>query len=69
MKKIDTLVEDIYSTIQGEGNWNAAVTRHFSSRLSMISCQRFLKPQEPRTIFLCRQLEHHVNVNYGTRLT
>ena len=49
MKKIDTLVEDIYSTIQGEGNWNAAVTRHFSSRLSMLSCQRFLKPQEPRS--------------------
>ena len=49
MKKIDTLVEDIYSTIQGEGNWNAAVTRHFSSKLAMLSCQRFVKPQEPRS--------------------
>ena len=49
MKKIKTLVEDIYSTIQGQGNWNAAVTRHFGSKLSSLSCQRFLKPQEPRS--------------------
>ncbi len=49
MKKIKTLVEDIYSTIQGQGNWNAAITRHFGSKLSLLSCQRFLKPQEPRS--------------------
>ena len=49
MKKIDTLVEDIYSTIQGEGNWDAYITKHFSSQLSKLSCQRFLKPQEPRS--------------------
>ena len=48
MKKIDTLVRDIYKTVEGKGSWDDVVSSTFGSNLSSVASQRFSSPQEPR---------------------
>ena len=48
MKKIDTLVRDIYKTVEGKGSWDNVVGSAFGSNLSSVASQRFSSPQEPR---------------------
>lgn len=48
MKKIDTLVRDIYKTVEGKGSWDSVVGSAFGSNLSSVASQRFSSPQEPR---------------------
>ena len=48
MKKIDTLVRDIYKTVEGKGSWDSVVGSTFGSNLSSVASQRFSSPQEPR---------------------
>ena len=55
MKKIDTLVRDIYKTVEGKGSWDSVVGSAFGSNLSSVASQRFSSPQEPRgyLFFIC----------------
>ena len=48
MKKIDTLVRDIYKTVEGKGSWDSVVGSAFGNNLSSVASQRFSSPQEPR---------------------
>ena len=48
MKKIDTLVRDIYKTVEGKGSWDDVVGSAFGDNLSSVASQRFSSPQEPR---------------------
>ena len=48
MKKIDTLVRDIYKTVEGKGSWDSVVGSTFGNNLSSVASQRFSSPQEPR---------------------
>ena len=45
MKNISTLVKDIYSVIQGEGGWDAAVSKHCGDRIAETLSSR-LNPDE-----------------------
>jgi len=48
MKKIDTLVRDIYKTVEGKGSWNDVVCNTFGKNVSSVASQRFSSPQKPR---------------------
>ena len=48
MKKIDTLVRDIYKTIEGNGDWDGYNGSNLGGSLALISNQRFNAPQKPR---------------------
>lgn len=49
MTQISTLVKDIYSVIQGEGGWDAAVSKHCSDRIAATLEQRMSpSEQQPR---------------------
>ena len=69
MKKIESLVKDIYKTIEGKGGWTNTISESFGVSLAHTANNRFSEPQKPRGSYLCRLLEHHVNVNCGTRST
>ena len=46
-KSINTLVEDIYSVIEGNGGWDETVSKHFADKVSATVNQR-LVPQQGR---------------------
>lgn len=48
MKTIDTLVEDIYAVIKGNGGWDDTVSELFSRGVVDIAHERFSKEQKPR---------------------
>ena len=48
MKTIDTLVRDIYKTLQGRGDWNGFRGNGLGVSIGTAANQRFSKPQEPR---------------------
>jgi len=48
MKKIDTLVEDIYKVVQGQGGWTGLTGAAMGEGMSLAANQRFSSPQEPR---------------------
>tara|TARA_R110002167_G_scaffold41660_2_gene127247 strand:- start:50 stop:913 length:864 start_codon:yes stop_codon:yes gene_type:complete len=48
MKNINTLVDDLYSVIKGEGGWTKAISFNMSDSISEAANNRFSKPQEPR---------------------
>ena len=48
MKKIDTLVRDIYKTVEGKGSWDDVVSNTFGKNVSSVASQRFSSPQKPR---------------------
>lgn len=48
MAKLDTLVEDIYEVIRGNGGWTQTVTDHFAQELSRVAQTRFEQEQQPR---------------------
>jgi hypothetical protein len=48
MKKIETLVKDIYKTLQGKGGWDGFNGANLGDDIALVANQRFTKPQEPR---------------------
>ena len=48
MKKIDTLVDDLYNVIQGLGGWDTTISNGMGKRIAETADKRFSKPQEPR---------------------
>lgn len=48
MKKIDTLVEDIYAVVEGRGGWDATVSKFLAESVVEVAEERFSKPPEPR---------------------
>lgn len=48
MKQLETIVEDIYQVVRGNGGWDATVTKYFTENLGDTAEQRFSKPQVPR---------------------
>ena len=48
MKTIKTLVKDMYKTLEGKGEWNEIRSKTLADGISVLSNQRFSKPQEPR---------------------
>jgi hypothetical protein len=45
---IDTLVEDIYEVIKGNGGWDKTITQYLADSVSKIAEDRFKEPQLPR---------------------
>ena len=48
MKKINTLVDDIYKAIEGRGGWDGLDGSLLGQGISLLSNQRFCNPQKPR---------------------
>lgn len=48
MPKIETLVEDIYSVVEGNGGWDETITKFFSEELGKVAHTRFSQSQKPR---------------------
>ena len=48
MKTLDTLVQDIYSVIEGNGGWDSTVTKFLSEGIAGVAEQRFNSEQKPR---------------------
>jgi hypothetical protein len=48
MKDISTLVEDMYSVIEGKGGWDSTITEFLSTSIAKVAEDRFSKKQEPR---------------------
>ena len=48
MKTINTLVSDIYKTIEGRGGWDGFNGALLGKAVSLLSNQRFSSPQKPR---------------------
>jgi len=48
MKNVKTLVKDMYKTLEGRGNWDETRSKNLANGISVLSNQRFSKPQEPR---------------------
>lgn len=48
MKQLETIVEDIYQVILGNGGWDATISKYFAENLGDTANQRFSKPQAPR---------------------
>ncbi len=48
MKKIESLVKDIYKTIEGKGGWTTMIGDSFGKGLALTANQRFSEPQKPR---------------------
>ena len=48
MKKIDTLVKDIYKTVEGKGGWTSLIGESFGKGLATTANQRFSEPQKHR---------------------
>lgn len=49
MSQLESLVGDIYKVIEGNGGWNATISRAFGSELGELALQRFETKQEPRS--------------------
>lgn len=49
MKTIDTLVEDIYAVVQGNGGWDNTVSKFFSEELGKVLERRFTPSSTPYT--------------------
>lgn len=49
MKKIDTLIHDIYEVLKGAGGWDAAMTKYLGESISQVAHQRFSEVQAPRS--------------------
>lgn len=48
MKTIDQLIPDIYKVIEGNGGWDATVTKFLADGISEVAEQRFTSEQKPR---------------------
>jgi len=48
MPNINTLVEDIYSVIEGKGGWDRTITEYLSRNIANVAHDRFKEPQKPR---------------------
>ena len=48
MPNINTLVEDIYSVIEGKGGWDRTITAYLASSIANVAHDRFKEPQKPR---------------------
>jgi len=48
MKKIETLVKDIYDVVEGKGGWDSSLTEYLSQSIAKIAEDRFSKEQKPR---------------------
>lgn len=48
MKKIDTLVDDIYRVVEGKGGWDKTLTDYLSQSIAQIAEDRFSQEQKPR---------------------
>ncbi len=48
MTKIETLVDDIYKVIQGEGGWNKTISTGMAMAVASSANNRFSKPQKSR---------------------
>ena len=48
MKKIESLVKDIYKTIEGRGGWTNTISESFGVSLAHTANNRFSEPQKPR---------------------
>lgn len=48
MKTIDTLIQDIYKVIEGNGGWEATTTKFLAEGISEVAEQRFTSEQKPR---------------------
>jgi len=48
MKTLDQLIPDIYKVIEGNGGWDATVTKFLSEGISEVAEQRFTGEQKPR---------------------
>ena len=48
MTKIETLVDDIYKVIQGEGGWNKTISTGMAMAVASSANNRFSKPQKAR---------------------
>ena len=48
MKKIESLVKDIYKTIEGKGGWTNTISESFGVSLAHTANNRFSEPQKPR---------------------
>lgn len=74
-KSIDTLVEDIYGVVEGNGGWDATVAKYFKDELDTVLSDRFKPPSgTPRKPTLrmsnlgqaCgRKLWYNLNVSSG----
>lgn len=47
-KTLDTLVNDIYEVVKGNGGWDQTVTKFLAESISEVAGQRFSNKQEPR---------------------
>lgn len=48
MKTLDELVPDIYRVIEGNGGWNATITKYLAEGISQVAEERFQAEQKPR---------------------
>ena len=48
MKNIQTLVDDLYQVIQGQGGWTESISTQMGNAVADTANKRFSKPQEPR---------------------
>ena len=48
MPNINTLVEDIYSVIEGKGGWDKTITEYLATNIAQTAEARFKEPQKPR---------------------
>jgi hypothetical protein len=48
MKNIQTLVDDLYQVIQGQGGWTESISAQMGKAIADTANKRFSKPQEPR---------------------
>jgi len=48
MKNIQTLVDDLYQVIQGQGGWTKSISSQMGKAIADTANKRFSKPQEPR---------------------
>jgi hypothetical protein len=49
MKTIDTLVDDMYTVIEGKGLWSNILAKNMGDNISALSTKRFSHPPEPRS--------------------
>ena len=68
MKNIQTMVDDLYQVIQGQGGWTESISTQMGNAVADTANKRFSKPQEHGVIYLYLLLELLVSVSYGTKL-
>lgn len=48
MPSIDTLIPDIYRVIEGQGGWDATITKYLADTITEVAESRFAEEQAPR---------------------